>query len=831
MNARQYLATLPFAADRFQIEAADAVDRGESVVVTAPTGSGKTVVAEAAIARVLDGGRRAIYTTPLKALSNQKFGDFRRTHGEMEVGLLTGDNSINGGASIVVMTTEVLRNMMYARSPDLDDVGVVILDEVHYLQDRERGSVWEEIIVHLDRAIPLVCLSATIANAEEFADWVAERRGDTTLVVERDRPVPLESTYLVRDRWEKTLRWFPVFHGSRPNERMARLLRSGGTRRFGTPGRHETAEFLRQKGLLPAIHFIFSRQGCDEAVDDLVGRGVRLTSAAEAAEIRATAEAHTAHLGPDDLAVIGYQRWLRGLEAGVAPHHAGLVPALKETVEHLFSAGLVRLVYATETLALGINMPARTVVLQSLSRFRGDGHELLQAGDYTQLTGRAGRRGIDEEGTAVILHSPYVEFERAAGIAGRGSHPLRSSFRPSYNMVVNQVARYPRPVAEELLAASFAEFADSRRRRDLGSDLAGDRRRLADLRSEAEIAGADVWSLVDEPPGGRERRLAEFAASTTAGDVLEWEDRGGPVRHAVVARGTGKRPRLLTISERAEIRRIAPDRLPETVARVGRVDLPKPFLPRDAAYRRSVAGALARLKPGTRETLFEAPAALEDPAFGRHLEAARAARRLERSIQLRERRGAGTPPGVVAAFRARLSLLAELGYLSDWELAAPGRRLRTVYNELDLLLSEAAGAGLFHGLDGAATAGLASAFTFEPRREAPDGGWPSALKAPGERLDEMWERLAASEERHGIPPSRAPEPGFAATAMAWASGHTLGEIFDEESSGAVGDFVRNCRQVIDLLRQLRDLGSETVPGASKALRGLERGVVAAEGAV
>lgn len=831
MTARRYLADLPFAADRFQIEAADAVDRGESVVVTAPTGSGKTVVAEAAMARALGAGRRAIYTTPLKALSNQKFGDFRRAHGDPQVGLLTGDNSINGAAPIVVMTTEVLRNMMYAGSADLGDVGVVILDEVHYLQDRERGSVWEEIIVHLDRSIPLVCLSATIANAEEFAAWVAERRGDSSLVVERDRPVPLESTYLIRDRWERTLRWFPVFQGSRPNERMARLLRSGGTRRFGTPGRHETAELLREKGLLPAIHFIFSRQGCDTAVDEVVSRGLRLTTAAESVEIRAAAEEHTAHLGPDDLAVIGYQRWLRGLEAGVAPHHAGMVPALKETVEHLFSAGLVRLVYATETLALGINMPARTVVLQTLSRFRGDGHELLQAGDYTQLTGRAGRRGIDDEGTAVILHSPYVEFERAAGIAGRGSHPLRSSFRPSYNMVVNLVARYERPVAEELLAASFAEFADSRRRRDLGSDLAEDRHRLQALRSEAEITGADVWSMVDEASGGRERRLAEFAAATAAGDVLEWEDRGGPVRHAVVARGTGKRPRLLTISEKAEIRRIAPDRLPDTVAKVGRVELPRPFRPRDAAYRRSVAGTLARLEPGARETVYQAPVDRDIPDIGRHLEAARAARRLERSIELRERRGSGTPPGVLEAFRARLSLLEELEYLSGWELAAPGRRLRTVYNELDLLLSEAVGAGLFLGLDGAGTAGLASAFTFQPRREETEAGWPKVLTAPGERLDELWTRLAAAEQRHGIPPSRPPEPGFAPTVMAWVSGHTLGEIFDDEDSGTVGDFVRNCRQVIDLLRQLRDLGSEAVPGISQALHGLDRGVVAAEGAV
>ncbi|MFH1103657.1 MAG: DEAD/DEAH box helicase, partial [Actinomycetota bacterium] len=410
MNAADYLAGLPFDPDRFQAEAGAAIDRGETVVVCAPTGSGKTVVAEAAVARALGRGERALYTTPLKALSNQKFGDFRRRLGAEAVGLLTGDNSINGRAPVVVMTTEVLRNMMYAASPDLADVGVVVLDEVHYLQDRARGPVWEEIIIHLDPGIRLVCLSATVANAEEFAGWIEARRGATTLVVETERPVPLESVYLLRDRWEGgRLRLLPVFEDGarrRPNGRLSAMLRAhdAGHRRYGPPRRTETCEFLRQEGLLPAIYFIFSRAGCNGAAAAMVDHGLRLTTAEEAAAIGAAAAEHTAHLDTGDLGVLGYGRWLAGLEAGVAPHHAGLVPAFKETVEHLFAAGLVKLVFATETLSLGINMPARAVVLESLTKFSGEGHELLQAGDYTQLTGRAGRRGIDRRGTAVVLH-------------------------------------------------------------------------------------------------------------------------------------------------------------------------------------------------------------------------------------------------------------------------------------------------------------------------------------------------------------------------------------------------------------------------------------------
>jgi ATP-dependent RNA helicase HelY len=487
MNAASaYLTTLPFRPDRFQVDAAAAIDRGETVVVTAPTGSGKTVVAEAAIARALALETRAIYTTPLKALSNQKYSDLREVHGDHRVGLLTGDNSINGRASIVVMTTEVLRNMMYAESPDLDDVGVVVLDEVHYLQDPVRGPVWEEIIVHLDRTIPLICLSATVANPEELSDWVRDRRGPTRLVVERERPVPLESTYLLRDRWEGgALRLAPVFEttGSRPNHRLVRMLRpqlrrpgrtgpAGQGRRYASPRRFETAEFLRGRGMLPAIYFIFSRRGCEQAAASVVERGLRLTDRDEAQAIRTEAAHRTSHLSARDLQVLAYERWLAGLEAGVAPHHAGMVPAFKETVEVLFKLGLVKLVFATETLALGINMPAKTVVLEHLSKFTGESHELLMPGDYTQLTGRAGRRGIDASGTAVVLHSPYVAVERVAAIAAAGSHPLVSSFRPTYNMAVNLVARYDRSTAEELLDASFAQFRARQVRRQLSSALA-----------------------------------------------------------------------------------------------------------------------------------------------------------------------------------------------------------------------------------------------------------------------------------------------------------------------------------------------------------------------
>ncbi len=834
MNAAEYLVSLPFPADRFQHEAVAAIDRGESVVVAAPTGSGKTVVAEAAIVSAIGAGRRAFYTTPIKALSNQKFGDLSEQHGADNVGLLTGDNSINGRAPIVVMTTEVLRNMMYSDGPDLVDLGVVILDEVHYLQDPARGAVWEEIIIHLDRTVPLVCLSATVPNSAEFSEWVGGRRGPTSLVIETVRPVPLDSAYLLKDRWESgRLRLMDVLEGGAPNPTLLRMLRRHpGRKRYGTPRRFETCEMLAGRRMLPAIYFIFSRAGCSAAASQVVDFGLRLTTAEEAARIREIANRQTAHLDPVDLAVLGYGRWLADLEAGVAPHHAGLVPAFKETAETLFVQGLVKLVFATETLALGINMPARSVVIENLSKFTGETHELLRAGDYTQLTGRAGRRGIDRQGTAVVLHSGFVPFEEVAGIAAPGSHPLRSSFRPNYNMAVNLIAAYPREEAERLLNASFAQFRDTRRRETLEDQVAGDQEQLDRFRGQATCERGDIWTLLDGEAEGRHAAMERLAAACAAGDVLEWHERGSNRRFVVAARGTGKRPRLLLISHDARLVRIGPDRLPDSAAIIGRIPLAAPFRPRDAGYRRHLAKHLGDWepegppqRPQLPETEDDGPASCPD--LDDHLTAARAALRLERRLQRNRRRLAAVSGGLVPRFRAILGLLGRWGYVDGWKLTPEGTRLRSIHNEMGLLVAEAIGSGAFNGLDPAETAALASAFTYEPRSSTGDCEWPTRRSAEhADRIWESWERLSAAEADAHLPPTRAPEAGFAEIAYRWATGESLDDLFEEDGVG-VGDFVRNCRQLIDLLRQLRDVAPGLVPSADEAIAAVDRGVVAA----
>jgi len=491
-----FLELYGFDFDPFQVAACGALTAGDGVLVAAPTGSGKTVVGEYAVHLALQQGRKCFYTTPIKALSNQKYNDLVKRYDADTVGLLTGDNSVNGNAPIVVMTTEVLRNMLYAGSAALNDLGYVVLDEVHYLADRARGAVWEEVIIHLPESVRVVALSATVSNAEEFGDWLAQVRGGTEVIVDEHRPVPL---------WQHMLagrRLYDLFtdDGRRQvNPDLVRLAQHelirrpagrpgrGGSRprRNAPPYRPEVIDRLDGAGLLPAITFIFSRAGCDAAVQQCLAAGLRLTTPEEAAQIEAVAARRTGDIPDEDLTVLGYHDWVLALRRGIAAHHAGMLPVFKEVVEELFTAGLVRAVFATETLALGINMPARTVVLEKLDKWNGEGHVALTPGEYTQLTGRAGRRGIDVEGHAVVLWEPGMDPGAVAGLAGTRTYPLNSSFRPSYNMAVNLTGRAGRKRAATLLESSFAQFQADR-------GVVGLARRLRRLKEQTEDLARQV---------------------------------------------------------------------------------------------------------------------------------------------------------------------------------------------------------------------------------------------------------------------------------------------------------------------------------------------------
>ncbi len=582
-------------------------------MVAAPTGSGKTVVAEYGIEMMRRLGKRAFYTAPLKALSNQKFRDLGQRYGVGQVGLLTGDNVVDGDAPTVVMTTEVLRNMIYARSAALDDLGLVVLDEVHFLQDAYRGPVWEEVIIHLPSHVRLVCLSATVSNSGELAAWIETVRGATTAVVETRRPVRLDDHYLVGDRTNDRLQFLPTFVNGMPNPDASRIdalavrgrgsfrrpARGSGQRVLYTPGRLETIDLLAQRSLLPAIFFIFSRNQCDEAAR-AAAAGVRLTTAAEREAIRAIVDQRLGALDDADLAVLGYGELVAGLEAGVAPHHAGMVPAFKETVEQCFAAGLLKVVFATETLAVGVNMPARTVVIEKLTKFTGDHHEMLTAGEYTQLTGRAGRRGIDDVGQAVVLWSPFVSFERVAELASSRAFHLRSAFRPTYNMAANLVRAYSAEQAHRLLNRSFAQYQSDRDVVRLEARRERLQARLDEQRALAISPLGDIWEYRAERDAERRRGHDEAESREAAlaalrpGDVVNvsrGRSRGPAVMVVSATRKAGTR--LTVITEKAETLMVTADEVVGPVVAIGRVRLPATFEPHSATYRRATSPSVS----------------------------------------------------------------------------------------------------------------------------------------------------------------------------------------------------------------------------------------------
>ena len=850
-----------FDLDQFQLDAADAVDAGRSVLVSAPTGSGKTVVAEYAVADALDRGLRAFYTTPIKALSNQKFNDLRARHGSGRVGLLTGDNTIDGDAPVVVMTTEVLRNMIYA-GKQLDDLGVVVLDEVHYLQNSFRGPVWEEVIVHLPDHVQLVCLSATVSNAHDIGDWLTTVRGPTDVVVEETRPVSLANTYLVGDKSSDHLHLLDIIVGDRPNpegdrfdvDRDASSRRGGGRQRGGrprrrwyTPSRLDVLDVLVDDELLPAIVFVFSRAGCDDAVKACLDAGVRLTTAEERARIRAIAEDHLTSLTDADLDALAADRWMAGLEAGLAAHHAGHVPPFKEAVEACFEAGLVKVVFATETLALGVNMPARAVVIERLTKFNGERREFLTPAEYTQLTGRAGRRGIDDHGTAIVLWSPFVPFGQIAGLAASRSFVLRSAFRPTYNMAVNLIRRHDRDAARRLLNQSLAQYQADRAVVVLERRLRTRRQALDAVLPEATCERGDVaeyreLTRSNAPRRVRRQRLEQALARLRPGDVIATVDEP---RVAVlsVAYRKGGAIRVKVVGPSRHVELVGMADFDEAPTVLGAVELPQPYLPDDSDFRAQVASRLARVRIGSRPGADASVAAAVDhpvagcPDADAHVRALDRADRLRREVDELERRIRSQTGTIGVQFDRVLALLEAWGYVDGWSVTERGQLLAGVYHEADLVVAEAVATGCFDGLDAPELAAVASVLVYEHRAPGPPPAprYPSRrVRARAGEIDEIVRRIQADEDETGLPLSRSGDHGFTRMAHEWCAGSGLATLLEESGLDLTGgDFVRTIRQLIDLVRQIGQLAPDpaTRATARRATAALERGVVSASASI
>jgi ATP-dependent RNA helicase HelY len=764
----EFLLTFDFEFDPFQITACHAVEDGKGVLVAAPTGAGKTVVGEFAAFFALQAGKKCFYTTPIKALSNQKYSEFVAKFGEDRVGLLTGDTSINGEADILVMTTEVLRNMLYAGSNTLTNLGCVVMDEVHYLADKFRGAVWEEVLIHLMESVQVISLSATVSNAEEFGEWLGEVRGETEVIVSEIRPIPLFQHVLIGNRlmdlFDQPGKINPeILQREREAIRRSSLGRNRRGR-FAEPSdrmsRADIIEKLQGENLLPAITFIFSRVGCDAAVKQCLHAGLRLTSPDERTEIRQTALRYTQNIAEEDLEVLAFQEWLTALERGIAAHHAGLLPSFKGAVEDLFQRGLVKAVFATETLALGINMPARTVVLEKLIKFNGEAHVPITPGEYTQLTGRAGRRGIDIEGNAVIQWSPTVDSASAAGLASTRTYPLRSSFSPTYNMAINLISRFGRETARRSLESSFAQFQADRAVVGLTRQIRKNEALIQELMKDAKC------------------HLGDF-------------------------------------SEYARLRRS----IKEVEVLLSRRDQRKTF---DNRQRSHMESELAELRRSLKAHSSHGCAERED-----HARLAERAGRLTRENDGLTTRVENRTHVIAKTFDQICQVLDHLQYIDGEKPTVQGKILTKIYAESDLLLTESIRRGLLDDLNSTELLSVASCMIFESRSQE-----NLAPKLPSQKVTStlteiisLWAQLEAIENDFGVKTQREPDAGFCFISYKWASGNSLNSVL-KGTDMSVGDFVRSTKQLVDLLNQIAGASEKLRPVCKDAVKRIDRGVVA-----
>ena len=636
----------------------------------------------------------------------------------------------------------------------------------------------------------------------------------------------------------------------------------GGRRphRFGVPRRPEVIGRLDRAGLLPAITFIFSRAGCDAAAAQCVAAGLRLTTPDEAAEITELAERRTADIPDEDLRAIGYGEWLAGLQRGIAAHHAGLLPTFKEVVEELFTDGLIRAVFATETLALGINMPARTVVIERLDKWNGETHANLTPGEYTQLTGRAGRRGIDIEGHAVVLWQPSVDPVAVAGLAGTRTYPLTSSFRPSYNMAVNLTGQFGRARAATLLESSFAQFQADRAVVGLARQVRLGREELDRIAAGMSCDRGDAagYARIRAELSERESQLASQRSARRRAETARSLEplRRGDIIQVTAGRRAGtavvleQRPAgiLIVLTAGRQVRRLSAADFSGPVQPIDRIRVPTWFSERSPKHRRDLSVTVRNRLAGrdlsrprrTGETPDAEVAALrrrlrEHPCHAcpdreQHVRQAEKYRRQLREVEGLERRVAGRTHVIARTFRQVCAVLDRLGYLHGDDVTAEGRRLAGLYTELDLVVAECLRRGLWDGLTAPELAACVSALSFESR-QADEAGPPRL--PPGRVRDvltamvRVWGELDQLEKDNGLSFLREPDLGFAWTAYRWARGHAVADVLDDDPDLAPGDFVRWAKQVIDLLDQVAAAADgEVAANARSATESMRRGVVA-----
>ena len=875
--AAAFLAGEGFDADDFQLESFAALDAGRDLLVSAPTGSGKTLVGEYAAHLALARGRRCFYTTPIKALSNQKYRQFRQRFGDGQVGLLTGDHSVEPEAPVVVMTTEVLRNMIYGGSPLLHDLDCVVMDEIHFLGDRSRGVVWEEIILTLDPAVRLVGLSATLSNAAELGDWISDVRGDTAVVQSDLRPVPLAHVLYthgdlvpIRTAALQQRRSRGGYH----DERVAERHRGPWARR------QDVLERLDDEDLLPAIYFVFSRAGCDGAVAQMMRARLRLTTKEQSRRIAAYVDEACSTVPRHDLDALDFDSFRSSLMSGIAAHHAGMLPLFRTIVEELFSAGLLRVVFATETLALGIHMPARAVVLEKTTKFNGDGHVVLTAAEYSQITGRAGRRGIDVKGTAVVLDHPELDLDLLAALVDTPRFPLHSAFTPDYSMAVNLVERMGVEEATSLIGRSFAQYQTDRtlvsRSRAIEDRIRERDRMRAQL---AEVGG-------DEELDAYMRLRAELTRIERQAEQSGKDARGQAVRAAMNRQVAGSvitvgRKRLGLLATVLQVRTDIPDDpalfcLTDTgwtgwlrhhdfavpPVQIGSLELPGGRKRLNSTQKRNVLMRMERLRGKAKGRIRSSgkPSVRKDPRIAKLRRALRehplhASPGIDKMVRLHQRWAAADTDvrrmqaeleaegdSLARRFQRIVELLLAAGYLQrvtddsgartgELTATASGRLLSGIHSEQDLFIAECLRRGVWRGLDAAGLAAAVTAVVAHPRRdsavrETSDEVLRESMRATADLASEV----AELERRHRLEATPDLDLGLAPAVHHWVSGGSLSSIlaasWQEGVDLTAGDFVRSVRLVVDVLSQIGQVAEPDLARVARSAVGsIRRGVV------
>ena len=786
----EFAATLPFELDPFQKEAIAKLDAGRGgVLVSAPTSSGKTVVAEYAIFRALQEGSKVIYTTPLKALSNQKYHDFVREYGEATVGLVTGENTINDEAPVVVMTTEILRNLIYEDLKRLDMVRYVVLDEVHYIDDFPRGSVWEEIVIQAPTTMKMVGLSATIGNFKDIADWMAENRGGMETVFHDVRPVELKLWLAMHNRFYALFKSDGAIDQrtwSKAAEEEEASYRVGGYSRLPSNDLLHVIEELKRLDILPAIYFIFSRRGCREALQRCSYHELDLTTAAEKEAIdRVAAERLQGLKDRDEESLFRRMVDARLLRRGLAEHHAGLLPYHKEMVEELFQRGLIKVVFATETLSLGINMPARGVVVSSFTKFDGANFSNLTTGELTQLMGRAGRRGIDVIGHGVILKESDVEVGTIYEVAMGPTLVVESKFLPSYNMALNLLRIYTPEQAEALMERSFGQFQKRLAEEHTRERLANVRARLADIRhlwDDSEVSIDDV---------------AQY---------FKLEDR----RRAI----------------RIELKRLRREAGAERRGRRGRT------------RALGSAGRLVQRLEVEAKGLLERQKKLRlvrSPHFGDLLQKYAEIRSLQKELDGGEREITGQMDEYARKLRRLCRILTETGFLAHDRPTEKGLFASRIYGENTILVTEAVWLGWLEGLAPEELCAVLVMLAAEDRERGRDRQpraprrYPTPAIAQTARLvRSLYFRFADMERDLDEPNLRQPSHDYIDFAYRWSAGEPLDQI-PLPANVDIGDAIKSMKALYSLLRQLewavRQAKSPLYETVSRAVAQMERDVI------